>query len=247
MPSSVHLLFGNIPSDFNTRKITEDEGVANNSSVVTQEGTMRFMHTNGIYEYAASANPDKGFSEIIKPYYNDINADSVAGTDGEKLYFTLGTGRTLVYDNYLSAWSMMDMPRPEQYALIGKQLYIGDTTGRVLKMKDTTTDAGTAISWSFTTKPFTNPVMSQRQRWIKMWLYAEIPTGTTVNIYLSTTKDGNDFNLVHTAVGTGSGVERIIIPVRSVVLENTVRVKISGTGPAKIHELVRQVRQLSLF
>lgn len=247
MPSSVHLLFGNVPSDFNVRKVTEDEGVSNNSAVVTQEGTMRFMHTNGIYEYTASANPDKSFSEIVKTFYDGITSDSVAGTDGEKLYFTIGTGRTLVYDGYLTSWSVLDIPRPEQYALIGKQLYIGDTTGRVLKMNDTTTDAGTPVSWYFVTKPFTNPVMSRRQRWIKMWLYAEIPLGTTINIYLSTTKDGNDFNLVHTVTGNGLKVERIIIPVRSVVLENTVRVKISGTGPAKIHELVRQVRQLSLF
>lgn len=247
MPSSVHLLFGNVPSDFNTHKITEDEGISNNAAVVTQEGTMRFMHTNGIYEYAASANPDKAFSEIVKTFYSGISTDSTAGTDGEKLYFTLGTGRTLVYDNQITAWSAWDISRPEQYALIGNQLYIGDSTGRVLKLGDGTTDAGTPINWYMVTKPFTNLVMSQRQRWLKLWLYAEIPTGTTVNVFLSKTKDGNDFELVHTMTGTGAKVERIIIPVRSVVLENTVRVKISGAGPAKIHELVRQVRQLPLF
>jgi hypothetical protein len=126
-------------------------------------------------------------------------------------------------------------------------MYIGDSLGRVLKLGASTSDAGTPITSYFITKPFTNATMSQRQRWLKLWLYAEIPVGSTVNIYLSTSKDGNDFNLVHTVAGSGTNVERIIVPVRSVVLENTVRVKVEAIGPVRFHELVRRVRQLPLF
>ncbi|OME12780.1 hypothetical protein [Paenibacillus odorifer] len=250
MPNSIHELYGALPSEFTVRLITEKEGTANNRAAVVQESTMRFAHQTGIFEYLSGGMyPDKTFSEIIDKFTTNINSNAVMGSDNDKTYCYDGSSRILVYDarNGVQSWLSWSGYTPTCYTIFQHDLYVGDATGRVLKLDNSQNDAGAPISWYLVTKAFTNPVMSQRQRWLKMWLYAEIPVGTTINIYLSTTKDGNDFNLVHTVVGTGTKVERVIIPVRSVVLENTVRVKISGTGPAKIHELVRQVRQLPLF
>lgn len=249
MKNSIHELYGDLPSNFQVKLIVDGIGTINNKASATQEGIMRIMDERTIYDYAGGNLPSPEFSQIVGKYLSAMDGNVVAGSDPDQLYFRTHTNEVMVFDSRtnVGAWSRWSGIDPTFFRVLDDILYIGDSAGRVLKMYTASDDAGTPISWSFTTKPFTNPTMSRRQRWIKMWLYAEIPAGTTINVYLSTTKDGNDFNLVHTATGTGSGVERIIIPVRSVVLENTVRVKVSGTGPAKIHELVRQVRQLSLF
>ncbi|OMC79598.1 hypothetical protein BK125_04780 [Paenibacillus odorifer] len=249
MPNSLHELYGGVPSSFVTKLITDNVGVLNNKSVSAQDGIMRIIDQRAIYDYAGGNLPNQEFSQIVGGYLNSMDANTSSGSDPDLMYFRTHTNEIMVYDSRtgVGCWSRWTNIDPTFFLLLDDVMYIGDSLGRVLKLDSSTNDAGSPVSWSFTTKPFTNPTMSQRQRWLKLWLYAEIPVGTTINIYLSTTKDGNDFTLVHTVTGSGSKVERIIIPVRSVVLENTVRVKISGTGSAKIHELVRQIRQLSLF
>ncbi|WP_256701670.1 hypothetical protein [Paenibacillus sp. P3E] len=249
MPNSLHELYGGVPSSFVTKLITDDIGVVNNKSASTQSGIMRIIDQSAIYDYAGGNLPNQEFSQIVGGYLSGMDTNAAAGSDPDLLYFRTHSNEIMVYDSRtgVGCWSRWTGIDPTFYLLLDDVMYIGDSLGRVLKLGASTADAGTPISWSFTTKPFTNPTMSQRQRWLKLWLYAEIPTGTTVNVYLSTTKNGNDFNLVHTVSGPLSVTDRIIIPVRSVVLQNTVRVKISGTGPATIHELVREVRQLPLF
>lgn len=249
MPNSLHELYGGVPSSFITKLITDDVGVLNNKSATSQSGIMRIIDQRSVYDYAGGNLPNQEFSQVVGGFLESMDANGSSGSDPDILYFRTHTGEIMVYDSRtgVGCWSRWNNIDPEFFLLLDDVMYIGDSLGRVLKLGASTSDGGTPISWSITTKPFTNPTMSQRQRWLKLWLYAEIPAGTTVNVYLSTTKDGNDFNLVHTVSGPLSVTERIIIPVRSVVLQNTVRVKITGTGPATIHELVRQVRQLPLF
>lgn len=249
MKNSLHELYGDLPSNFSIKLIIDSTGVINNKASATQEGIMRIIDERTIYDYAGGNLPSAEFSQIVGKYLAGMDTSVAAGSDPDRLYFRTHANEIMVYDSRtgVGCWSRWTNIDPTFFMVLDDVLYIGDSAGRVLKMFTAADDAGEPISWSFTTKPFTNPTMSQRQRWLKLWLYAEVPVGTTINIYLSSTKDGNDFNLVHTATGTGAGVQRIIIPVRSVVLENTVRVKVTGTGPAKIHELVREVRQLSLF
>lgn len=247
MPSSVHLLFGNLPSDFNTRLVTEDEGFASNSGVATQNGVMWFMHRTGIYTYSASTNPDKSNSDIVKTFYPLIDGKSTAGTDGTKLYFNLQNGKTLVYDPRVSAWNVWDLPNAEHYVEVNNELYIGDDTGRVLKLGGAATDNGTPISWYAVTKPLTNGSVAQTTRWLKLFVHVYLAEGTTMNVFLSDTKDGNDWELVHTVTGTGQNIDRIMIPIGKFVLSNMVRIKIAGSGYAKFFEHTRQVRQMPLY
>jgi hypothetical protein len=249
MPNSLHELYGGVPSSFVTKLITDNVGVLNNKSVSSQSGIMRIIDERSIYDYAGGNLPNQDFSDIVGGFLADMDSNGAAGSDPDLLYFRTHSSEIMIYDTRtgVGCWSRWTNIDPQFFLLLDDVMYIGDSLGRVLKLGSSTDDAGTPISWSFTTKPFTNPTMSQRQRWLKLWLYAEIPTGTTINVYLSTTKDGNDFNLVHTVTGPKTTADRIIIPVRSVVLENTVRIRITGTGPATIHEIVRLVRQLPLF
>lgn len=247
MPNSLHELYGSLPEDFMTKLITEDMGLANNKSAITQEGFMRFMHSTGIYEYGGGVLPSKTFSDIIGKFLAGISTESVAGSDGGKMYFNVATDRMLVYDPRpgIQAWSIWRGIKATQFVDMQNKLYIGDAQGRVLRLEGTT-DGGNSISWSATTKPFNGASAAQKMRWYKLWVVVEL-TGS-MDIYLSPSITGEDWKLVQSISGSSSPlVRRVIIPVSSFARENWIRVKFSGTGWARIHEITRQTRQLPLY
>lgn len=246
MPSSIHLLMGGQPSDFNSRVVTDDEGVANNNAVTAREGALRFMHKSGIYEYSAAALPDKGFSELIRTFYSNVSSASAAGSDGLRLLFSTQGGETLVYDPRIGTWTRWLLPTPTCYAAIGQDLYFGTASGQVLKLGGTL-DSSNPITWKAVTKPFTNGSIAQKQRWLKMWIVAEMATGSVLRISLSSQASGESWDLVNTITASSAVAQRIIIPVRKFALENTVRIKLEGTGWIRLHEITRQVRQLPLY
>lgn len=247
MPNGLHELYGGRPSDFNTKLITEDTGLASNKAQVTQDGVMRFIHGSGIYEYGGGVAPDKAFSEIIGKLLTGITDQSVAGTDGKKLYFNLPDDRLLVHDprSGIQAWSLWRGIRAVHFASIGGTLFIGDAQGRVLRLEGTT-DGGNPITWSATTKPFNGSSLAQKMRWYKLWVMVEL--SGSMDVYLSPSITGEDWTLVQSITGTGAPlVRRVIIPVSSFARENWIRVKFAGTGWARIHEFTRQMRQLPLY
>ncbi|WP_339306552.1 hypothetical protein [Paenibacillus sp. FSL R5-0519] len=246
MPSSIHLLMGGQPSDFNSRVVTDDEGVANNNAVSAREGSLRFMHKSGIYEYSAAALPDKGFSEVIKSFYPNVSTASAAGSDGLRLYFSTQSGETLVHDPRIGTWTRWVTPVPTCYASIGQDLYIGTATGQVLKLGGTL-DMASPVAWKAVTKPFTNQSIAQRQRWLKMWIVVDMGVGSVLNISLSNQKSGENWDSVISFTSSSTVSQRIIIPVRKFALENTVRIKLEGLGFVRLHEIARQVRQLPLY
>ncbi|WP_127580184.1 hypothetical protein [Paenibacillus koleovorans] len=251
MPNSLHELYGGLPSDFTVRLITEREGTANNRAAVVQESSLRFMHQTGLFEYLSGGMyPEKDFADIVEGFFRgSISANAVTGTDNLKLYFYDGTSQILVYDprTGIQAWSIWNGFTPTCFTVFQHKLYIGDASGRVLRLGGAADDAGTPITWSAVTKPYTNPSAAQRQRWIKLWAMMELVSGSTVNVSLSKTADGSDWELVHTVTGTGTQIQRILLPIPSnFALANMIRVKFEGTGWARLHELTRQVRQLPL-
>lgn len=246
MPGSLHELYGSLPSDFNTKLITEDTGLENHKAAITQEGFMRFMHSSGVYEYGGGTPPEKSFSEVVGKFLTGITDQSAAGSDGNKLYFNIPPGQLMVYDprSGIQAWSKWSGIQAVHFAVLQNKLYIGDAQGRVLRMEGTT-DAGSAIEWAAITKPFNGGSVAQKMRWYKMWMVVEL-TGS-MQIHLSPSIQGEDWTLVQTISGTGTQVRRVIIPVASFARENWIRVKFSGTGWVKIHEFTRQTRQLPLY
>ncbi|MFD1990102.1 hypothetical protein ACFSGI_09040 [Paenibacillus nicotianae] len=254
-PNTVQELYGGVPSQFNVQPVTFDTGPINMKSTITLDGIMYFVNKNGVYEYSGGTIPDKSLSEIINKLVKNVtqastsNTDSfrvTGGTDGKKLFFYIND-TFLVYDPRpgVQTWSKYSGIVPAHFAVFNNQLYIGDRQGRILRIEGNT-DAGNAINWSAITKPFSNSSISQKLRWYKIFVQAEF-TGT-MNIMLSKTIDGDDFEQVGTTTGSGADVtKRIIIPVGKFARENHIRIKLTGSGYARIHEITRNQRQLPLY
>ena len=247
-PNSVWELYGALPSDFNTVLLTDDEGFVNNKSATTQEGIMKFIHQVGIFEYAGGTIPNKSFSDVVKRYITSIDSDTVAGSDGNRIYFRTEANRILMYDPRVgvNAWNVWDGIDATQFTLMDHDFYIGDSTGRVMRLGGTT-DNGTPISWSVTTKPFTGASMNQKSRWIKAWETADMAAGSTLAISLSNTADEEDFVNVKSITATGDISDRVSIPLTGFQLERMVRIRISGIGWSRLHEIAYQNRTLPLY
>lgn len=243
-PNSVRELYGGLPSDFADKLITDDEGFANNRSGITQNGTLSFLHRTGIYQYSGGSLPSSEFSEIIGNYPLNLSA-AAAGTDGKKLYFQAGND-LVVFDSRtdIYAWHIWRGINATCF-LYTDALYIGDTQGRVLKIGGTT-DNGNPISWHAVSKVFSGDVYAQRNRWYKLYLTADLAAGSTLNVSLSKSVDGEDWEIVQSVTGNGLGSTKILVPVGKYALEQYVRIRLDGTGYMKLYEITRQTRTLPL-
>jgi hypothetical protein len=237
MPNSLHELYGSVPSDFATRLVTEDEGVSNHKSMTTLLGIMRFIHRNGIFEYAGGVLPSNEFSQIVGPYAQQVDSQTVAGSDGKKLYFGIG-GEILVYDPRpgIEAWNVWNGINPLHMVQLKNELYIGGTV-----------DGIDPIQWHAVSKPFNNGSMAQRQRWYKMWIIVDLAPGSILNVYLSPSASGEDWTLIKTVSGGNLQSQRVMIPVKDFAMEHWIRMKLAGTGWARIHEITRQQRALPMY
>ncbi|MEF3312323.1 hypothetical protein PV433_25900 [Paenibacillus sp. GYB004] len=246
MPNSLHELYGGTPSEFTLMRITEDYGVMNNQSVSTLAGSMRLIHPTGLYEWQGGTIPSKSFSDIVGGYQHNISGQTASGADGTMQYFAL-SDKILEYDARpnITAWNVWKGMQPSCFVLFKNELYMGDHSGRVIKLGGQD-DAGVPISGYLISKPFTSPSIAQRQRWLNMYAVWELAAGSTLTVSLSSTVGGNDWEAVESITGTGLSMERIIIPVRKFVLENTVRVRFDIVGWGRMHEFTRQVRLLPL-
>lgn len=244
MPNALQELYGSIPSDFSTRTVSDEIGVENNNSVLIHDSVMRGIHRDSIFEYiSGGVSPDRTFSDIVRKYINGV-AGSAAGTDGRKLYFFV-QDKILIYDTVFQTWTIRTGINATCFAVMKGEMYVGDASGRILKLGGST-DAGQPIDWYAVTKIFTNQSAAQKSRWLRMYAVVDLAPESVLNIYLSESKDSNDWELVQSVTGSGMRFQRVLIPVNKFTLSNMLRLKFEGTGWARVHELTMQRRQLPL-
>lgn len=250
---SMFELTGSDPTNFTLRLLTPEAGASTAEAGTTLAGISYFYSDRGIYEYSGGILPSRGFSEIARKFSKNVSLFGSAGTDGENIYFTSLGGVTLVYDARanIQAWSKWSGLNPRYFAPFYSSsakkmsLLMGTYDGKILAM-DADMDTGSPIPWSVTTIPFTNASIASKQRLYKLFVSIEY-TGS-VQIYLSNKITGEDFELVASATGTNAvETRRFIIPVAKYTRENYIRIRISGQGRAKIHEIARHYRQLPVY
>lgn len=255
-PNSIRKLLGGVPSDFNDQSVSQTLGIVNNKSAVTIDGLMYLFNSKGLYSYGGGVAPDKSFSEVVQYYADNSNAtarnQSAVGSDGKNLYFAIPISSStapdtiIEYDKTVRAWNVWKDIQALYFVRMGNDFYIGDALGRVLKIGGTT-DNGTAINWHWISKPFTASSMSQVIRWIRMWVTIDLPVGSTMQVYLSKSTTGEDWETVG-SITASSSLQNQPIYVQSSKVMNAkqIRFKIAGTGPCTIHEVAFEQEQFPL-
>jgi len=257
-PTSCHELYGTSASDFSFVEMAPDIGMINNKCAVNLEGQTYFFSERGGYQYAGS-RPRKNYFTAVQWYADNMNQTSKSlscmGSDGKNVYIGISLSSStapdtiLVYDptvinNYgepAGIWNVWNDIQPLCFARMGNDLYIGDATGRVLKIGGTTNN-GAAISWRWVSKPFTASSISQVIRWMSAWITANLPSGSTMNLYLSKSASGDaDWQIAKSITSNGLIDSTSIYFDTSIAMNaKFIRMKIEGTGPMDLIEFSRQ-------
>jgi hypothetical protein len=256
-PNSMHELFGADPSDVRFEPVTFEVGAINNKCAVTLNGIMYILHRTGIYRYAGGTIPSRDFSKVVQDYIDNMNSAAsskcAVGTDGQKIYFSIPvTSSTapdtiIVYDPKFDMWTVWEDFSSLHIAQAGSSWYQGMNDGKVILMGGTT-DNGTAITWERVSKPFGSQSLNKKIRWFKVWIVCDVPSGSTLNIHLSSSASGDSDWVSVGSVNSSSVYQsaRIIFTPSQLANANWIRVKFSGSGPVTVYEFDRDQREFPL-
>lgn len=255
--NSIHELFGTNPSNFVMKTVAENLGSPTGYSAQVIGGVIYFLGSDGVYRYSGGSLPDKEFSLPIQDYIRKIDSGraklSISWSDGQRYYLGICIGSTqpntiLEYDPIFQSWNVWDFaPKMAVCGVMWNGVYYGgNESGEVMKF-DSLTDNTTPISYEWVTKPFSTYSLAAKNRWYRLWIVADIPSGSTMNIHLSGKEDGESWTLVKSiAVHADVQAQEIHIPVGVVSFSNFIRLRIEGTGPVTIYEISRQERVFPL-
>lgn len=257
-PSSVYELWGNGPSSYELQIVADDIGLLNNRCSTIVNGMVYWMDANGVYMYGGS-RPRKDFSLPVESYIKGMNKAQAAkasmGSKGNTLYVTIPYGTeteaqtTLEFDTTSNTWYVWRGIEPTVYAQVNGTMYIGNTSGRVMKIDGSATDNGTGIDWEWVSGPLTGESTTQKIKLYRMWYNADIPSGSTMNIYLSKDAAGDaSWVLVKALTSADPDQGRFAVPYDSgYVNASWLRIRITGTGPMKLTEMNYQERELPMY
>lgn len=244
---SIHELYGSGPSNYFVQTLTTGTGCVDGKSIVEIDGILYFMGEDGIYYYGGGTVPKKlsypNLDGFI--YQMDTSRGVVAGTDGVNLYMSIPYGassRVLVtFNTNTKIFLPEDDINILEFLYFEGVLYGLKSDGNIIKMNDST---GTeVVSWSFTTKAFDEGVISTAKSISSIWLVANIPIGSSVVISISDDAIGSTYTTVATITGVADiQKSRHFVPHSFTKMADWYRIKISGTGPATIHNIEMDVR-----
>ena len=251
---SFHELYGERGYDFAINDISTHVGCAAWRTICEVNGVLYFLGNDGVYPYSGGNIPRMPISDPVREYINDINYtyldQCVAGTDGRRYFLTLVTGLnsspnvTLMYDPEKArtgpdnGWFVMSYSATA-FLDDEENWYTGTSVGKIFNMNDGDTDAGTDIAYEVVTKPIVNGSWHVKKRLNKLKMIVDIPSGATMDIYYSTSTDGNDWELIKTLSPTADVVNAPIVLVGK--RSEWFRIKVSGTGRVKIYATAYEV------
>ena len=266
-------LAGTGPDNWTLYNISEAIGVeGGHNSVCEVGGVLYWIAYDGIYRYAGGVAPDKDFSAPVMDYVVDfIRADfsvrvkACATTDGRHYILALPQGasataptRMLVYDTLYGIWHVWDFGVEIHSAAYSPGvgfMAFGGGDGRLRVQMGHSTHGfregdndpnAPLVPWRWVSRPFGAGPLSAQHWWYRLWLVVDVPSGATLNIYVSPKAEGDDSWVLVGNVQPQATLQehRIVIPIPVLANANWVRVKLEGTGGVRVHSIDFQERVL---
>ena len=245
---SMHILLGENSDNFRfIEKI--DDGCISARGHTINEGTLYFMDHDAVKTFTGGLTRE--ISQKVRNYLENINytykSKICMGSDGRYVYVSFPyltsttNDYTLVYDTQNDNWYPWNKGFNE-FVRMGEYLYAIDSTG-IWKLNYSTTDNGTAITWSHETGAWNEGVLRQQKAISDLYMLADLPTGSTLVVSYSTSVDNNDWVTLYTFVASANEQNtRIQIPTSALQPINWYRLKFAGTGPCTIFYLEPHIR-----
>lgn len=239
--------------NFSLVSVSNDIGCVNFKTIKEVGDQLIWLGQNDVY--AHQGGKPAAIGQPIRAYLDAINVAQIdkccAITDGLRYYLCLVTGVAtepnvrLVFDPRYGVWDVCHIAGTENYryaAELNNVPYAGDASGQTWVFNSGTTNNGSAIPWSLTTRPFDEGAAEAEKQYKELHLQGYFPSGTTLQVEFSTTDRGNDWTVInYDPVSTQAVTQNknCIIPLDTLPLTNWARFRISGTGPVELQQMQR--------
>lgn len=246
-------LWGTGPHNYSLQQISETGAVGLNAVTVHKEAAY-WINDAGAFTYTGGL-PRNDFSLPVIGYFQKMNK-AVANiacvtSTSDSVIFSIPTGSSTVNDTTLEylpkfgVWHVWQDFAPTQWLFWNDALTYGDSSG-VFK----TSGNSSGVSWEWISPPYGVGTFSTHHQWYKLMFLMDMFAGSSTTVYVSSKAEGNnpaDWIQVSTMAGGTNLIDRrLILPLQNVANSNFLRVKFSGTGPVKFHEINIQQREMPL-
>jgi hypothetical protein len=232
---SIFELYGNKPSNFVPRLITNSSGCISHKSLVEIDGRVFMLNKDGINAYGGS------FPKPISAKLNEKYVSGVAVAFNRKYYISLynGTDYSLyIFDTTLGCWYKEDSLQVLDFAVLNDYIYAltGSGTSKSLyALNKINTSSPENISWEFELSRLTEEYMGMKGT-SKIKVEAELESGSTLSVYVR--NDGGSYRLLNTFNTSGYQYLKVHeLPQNAFWFQ----IKIAGTGDCKIYSITRQI------
>lgn len=244
---------GNTSNKHRLVEISAQVGCVSAKTIQEIKGTLFFLGQTDVYIY--NGGQPSPIGQNVRAILDSVNVDQwgkcFAGNDGQRYYLGLVTGANtepdtmLVYDTRYKIWRVYStsLGALRQTCFLNNKWYAGDNAGLTFTMNSGTTDNGTPISWSYTSKAFSEGIQEAEKEYWEAHIQSYIATGSTLTMAVSTDDRGVSFTTIDTITSsTAAQNSNLIIPLDTVPIAFWMRYKLSGTGPATIYSAERYFR-----
>ncbi len=213
----VYEMYGSMPYT-----ITElcRTGCIDNDSICSIDGTLYWASPKGIVRYS-------GGVPVVISKQTDIQTDGIckAGTDGRKYYVYDGL-KTYVYDTLYQMWHIYDYENVKMMYNHITSLYTLQEDGIYME-----NSGDEAVDWEFTTKDYTFS-SKERKNLSKLWIRADMPKNTRLEIYVR--QNGGEWS--RAAVKTAENDEMFDFKLR-IKKCDSYTLKFKGRGDVRILDI----------
>lgn len=252
--NSMAALYGTNYFDFRIIEISNNIGCVSHKTVQEVNGRLIWLGEQDVYLFT-NGNPIP-IGGKIRGFLNRINPTQVskacAFTDGLRYYLCLPIDNAnepnirLVYDTRYGRWRVPAYNENFRYGVMfNGVMYVGDASGQTWKVNNGTTDNGSAIPWSVTSKAFDEGIGEAEKEYKELHLQGYFPPGFTMTVSISTDDQGSNFialNYDPTSAAAVSQNKNVIVPLDTTPLTHWFRYKLEGTGPVSIYNVQRYFR-----
>jgi hypothetical protein len=220
-------LLGSKPSNFKLQRIAK-KGCTDFKSISEINGTALFMGKDGVYQYTG------GTPRNISYNLDEKYVSCVAGSDERRYYASIynGTAYNLyVYDAVAGLWHREDNLQVKDFALLDGYLYALAADNNIYKFNS----GAEVVSWECEFDKMTEQYFG-RTVTTKIKVIADIEAGASLSISYKI----NDGNYVLSDTFTDTGEQAFVSTIKP-MRANSLQIKISGTGKAKVYSLGREI------
>lgn len=227
--TTIFEIYGNKPSNFTPRLITNSNGCVDGNSLAEIDGRVYILDGRGVSSYGGSYP-----QPLSIPLQENSCVSGVGIAFNRKYYISLYNGTTYplyVYDTLLGQWNQEDTDlHIYDFAVVNNKLY-AITATKIYKF-----DSGTeVVTWEAETDRLSEQYLGMKAAG-KIKVEAELESGSSLLVYIRT--DSSDYRLVGTFATLGYNFFAAYeLPRRAFWFQ----IKLVGTGPCKVYSVNREI------